>query len=472
MVATVDRISPTDLTQLATDVGPVPMNVGALLLLDHTSLDTLRQALEDRLQRVARFRQVLHSAPPGLGRPYWVVDPHFTVTRHLTSLALRGRIDDARLATIAAEEVTRPLPPDRPLWRAVIVAREADEGDRRASAPESAIAVVLVMHHVLADGIGGLAVLLGLVDGATNATSPDGAKPFMASHSRPRWRTLFADAWTERARSWKALPRSLASLRSARTELTTARTSRADRRSGAVPRDGSPTRRQTRRQKGAAQCSINAPTGPRRAVHLAQVDLARLRDAGKSQGATVNDCLLVAVAGALEQLLDARGEHPDSLVVSVPISARRSTSNTDLGNQVGVMPVRVRLRGDSTMRLAAVAEETKGRKSAPGASLSLIGPLFRAAAAIGAFGWLVNRQRLVNTFLTNLRGPAESVHLAGTRVTRIVPVTITAGNVGVAFAALSYAGRLGVTVITDPDVVPEGADLALALEAQLAAIAG
>ncbi|PKQ17762.1 MAG: hypothetical protein CVT68_06830, partial [Actinobacteria bacterium HGW-Actinobacteria-8] len=29
----------------------------------------------------------------------------------------------------------------------------------------SAVAVVLVMHHVLADGIGGLAVLLGLVDG-------------------------------------------------------------------------------------------------------------------------------------------------------------------------------------------------------------------------------------------------------------------------------------------------------------------
>lgn len=459
MVAPVDRISPTDLTQLATDVGPVPMNVGALLLLDHTSLDTLQQVLEDRLQRVARFRQVLHSAPPGLGRPYWVADPHFAVARHLTSLALRGRIDDARLATIAAEEVARPLPPDRPLWRAVIVAREADEGDRRASAPESAVAVVLVMHHVLADGIGGLAVLLGLVDGATNATSTDGAAPFMATVSRPRWRTLFVDAWTERARSWRALPRSLASLRSARTELTTSR-------------GESPTRRPTRRQKGAAQCSINAPTGPRRAVHLAQVDLARLRDAGKSHGATVNDCLLVAVAGAVEQLLDARGEHPDSLVVSVPISARRSTSNTDLGNQVGVMPVRVRLRGDSTMRLAAVAEETRGRKSAPGASLALIGPLFRAAAAIGAFGWFVNRQRLVNTFLTNLRGPAEPVHLAGTRVTRIVPVTITAGNVGVAFAALSYAGRLGVTVITDPDVVPEGADLALALEAQLAAIAG
>jgi len=186
----------------------------------------------------------------------------------------------------------------------------------------------------------------------------------------------------------------------------------------------------------------------------------------------VNDCLLVAATGALEHLLHTRGEHPDSLVVSVPISARRSTSGADLGNQVGVMPVRVALRGDANARLARVAAETRARKSAPGSSLALIGPLFRGLAAIGVFGWFVNRQRLVNTFLTNLRGPAESVYLAGAPVTRIVPVTVTAGNVGVAFAALSYAGRLGVTVITDPDVVPEGAAVASALEAQFAAIIG
>jgi len=77
----------------------------------------------------------------------------------------------------------------------------------------------------------------------------------------------------------------------------------------------------------------------------------------------------------------------------------------------------------------------------------------------------------VNTFLTNLPGPRSPVRLAGAVCTRIVPVTVTAGNVGAAFAALSYAGRLGVSVITDPGVVPEGADLATALGAQLAAMA-
>jgi WS/DGAT/MGAT family acyltransferase len=467
MVARVDRISPTDLTQLATDVGPVPMNVGALLVLDDADLNELRQTLLRRLPLVDRFRQVLRSAPPGLGRPYWVADPFFVMERHLTSLTLRGPIDDARLATIAAEEVARPLASDRPLWRAVVVARESEEGSERAAAG-SAVAVVLVMHHVLADGIGGLAVLLGLVDGAGDVTPLGEHAPSPGPTPEPDRRTLLADAWAERVRTMRGLPSTLAALRGARAELGTARTGRRDHGPGPEPPGEPPTTR----RRGAAACSINAPTGPRRAVHLAEVDLARLRTAGRSQGATVNDCLLVAVTGALEHLLHIRGECPDSLVVSVPISARRSTSSADLGNQVGVMPVRVELRGDAGARLARVAAETSARKSAPGSSLALVGPLFRAAAAVGAFGWLVNRQRLVNTFLTNLRGPADSVHLAGTPVTRIVPVTITAGNVGVAFAALSYAGRLGVTVITDPDVVPEGEELARALDIHLAAIAG
>jgi diacylglycerol O-acyltransferase len=54
---------------------------------------------------------------------------------------------------------------------------------------------------------------------------------------------------------------------------------------------------------------------------------------------------------------------------------------------------------------------------------------------------------------------------------RVVPITITAGNVGVAFAALSYAGRLTVTVIVDPDVVPEVDDVAAALAGELRTVA-
>jgi hypothetical protein len=157
-------------------------------------------------------------------------------------------------------------------------------------------------------------------------------------------------------------------------------------------------------------------------------------------------------------------------VVSVPISARRTTTGADLGNDVGVMPIRVPLTGTLEARLGEVAAQTRARKarasSIRGASAALLSPWFRGLARIGVFGWFVNRQRLVTTFLTNLPGPPP-VAIGGAAVRRIVPVGVIAGNVAVAFAALSYAGRLGITVVTDPAVVPEGALVADALDQAL-----
>ena len=59
---------------------------------------------------------------------------------------------------------------------------------------------------------------------------------------------------------------------------------------------------------------------------------------------------------------------------------------------------------------------------------------------------------------------------AGAAIRRIAPVTLATGNVSVAFAALSYAGTLAVSVIVDPDVVPERDLLATALQHELEAL--
>jgi hypothetical protein len=93
--------------------------------------------------------------------------------------------------------------------------------------------------------------------------------------------------------------------------------------------------------------------------------------------------------------------------------------------------------------------------------------LFRGLAALGLFTWFINHQRLVHTFLSNLRGPAEPLALAGTPIRRIVPVALTPGNTTVSFDALSYAGRLLVSVLYDPDHAPDHALLRDALEAEL-----
>ncbi|WP_024285169.1 wax ester/triacylglycerol synthase domain-containing protein [Cellulomonas sp. KRMCY2] len=433
---TVDRIGPGDLVELATDVGPVPMNVGAVLLLaggpgwDAARAETL---IAERIATLPRLRQRLATSPWGLGRPYWVDDTVFDVGAHVSRVTCAAPGDHDALLAVAVDAVTRPLPRSRPMWRAVVVDGLAD----------GQAALVLVLHHVLADGIGGLAVLAQLVDEA----GPVALRSTGTARPAPGVRALLADCTAERMRTLRRLPQAMRRAHRGRTELG--------------------------RGGGAPRCSLNAPTGPRRRVATVEVALDPLRAAGRRHGATVNDVLLVAVTGAMARILRARGEDVDELVVSVPVSARLATTSGDLGNQVGVMPVRTPIGGSVPERLAAVAEITRRRKTqARGASAALIGPAFRLLAALGLFRWFVDRQRLVNSFLTNMPGPTERLALVGAPILQIVPVTITAGNVGVAFAALSYDARLTVTVIVDPDVVPEIEELAAALKAELRAVAG
>jgi hypothetical protein len=198
------------------------------------------------------------------------------------------------------------------------------------------------------------------------------------------------------------------------------------------------------------------------------VPLADVSAAAHRSGATVNDVLLVAVTGALEAELRRRGERVTELVVSVPVSARRSTSADELGNRTGVMPVRVRLAGEPAQRLGAVAATTRARRTAQrGASAALFHPVWRLLAATGLLRHFVEHQRLVTTFLSNLPGPPNRLALAGHRVLEVLPVMTTPGNIGVSFAALSYAGELTVVLVADPDVVPHLDDLARELQDQL-----
>ena len=62
---------------------------------------------------------------------------------------------------------------------------------------------------------------------------------------------------------------------------------------------------------------------------------------------------------------------------------------------------------------------------------------------------------MVHTFVTNLRGPDQPVSIVGMAVTDLVPISLTTGNVTVAFAAFSYAGALTVTVVADPTHHPD-----------------
>lgn len=337
--------------------------------------------------------------------------------------------DDPALRS-AVDLLLHRLPPDRPLWRARVL----------RSGAGLATHLVIVMHHALADGMGGLAVLAALVDGsAPGPAVAAGARPMPAA------RELARDAWAERVQGLTAAPDHARRLVSGLREL------------GAGP------------PRLAGRTGLLAPTSDRRRADVAEVDLDRVVAAARACGVTVNDVVVVAVARALQRLLARRGDPLRELVVSVPVSARGSTTVAELGNRVGVLPVTVPLAADRRAQLQAVTIQRArlGVGATRGSSGVALAAGFRMLAAVGLFEPFVNRQRLVHTFLTNLRGPTEPIRLAGARVTRVVPLATTPGNVTVSFDVLSVAGRLVVTVMSDPTRLPEHALLRDALQAEL-----
>ena len=113
-----------------------------------------------------------------------------------------------------------------------------------------------MFHHVLADGMGGLAVLAGLVDGTP--PSPPAGFPRQA----PTAGQLALDALRARMPTPARLRASMHGLRQVRAELGTMRGPRA------------------------ADCSLNAPTGPRRTLTTVHVDLAAVRRTAYENGAS------------------------------------------------------------------------------------------------------------------------------------------------------------------------------------------
>jgi diacylglycerol O-acyltransferase / wax synthase len=158
-VPAVDRASPVDYLMHVMDVGPVPLQVGAVVRFAPGFVvgpGQLSQRLAERATATPRLRQRLVTVAPGCGRPIWVDDAGFHVARHVQVLTCPPPGDDAALLGLASRLATTPLPLDRPRWSMALVGGLADDS----------CALVAVLHHVLADGMGGLAVLKNLADSA------------------------------------------------------------------------------------------------------------------------------------------------------------------------------------------------------------------------------------------------------------------------------------------------------------------
>ena len=446
----IERVSLADLMLLDCDVGPAPMQAGAVLLLDagpRFDVGAATAVIGERVTKVPRLRQVLVRTPPGCGRPVWLDDPGFDIGAHVRSVRCDPPGDDVALRLAWTAIATQRLPWSRPLWSATFVTGLAD----------GQTGLVLMFHHVMADGIGGLAVLGSLVDGAGRPAPVWSAQAGPAQHGFPRplpsrGRLAAEAAGSAASGAGRALRRTVG-LREALTELDPAAAARPAGR--------------------PASWSLNGRTGPRRSFDVARAGLAPIHAYARAHGATVNDVMLLAVTRALASLVTARGEVPGDLVASVIVAARPAADPSALGNLVGIMPVRLPAAGTRADQLGLIAASTRAHKTRRrGASGELLAPAFRVLAATGALAWFINHQPFVNVFVTNLRGPQDRQRFAGAEITDLLPVTMVVGNVALSFAVLSYAGVISVVVTADPERIGDHGALAALLQRELDELCG
>ena len=470
------RLTPTDLAVLWPEDHGWPQDLGLLSVLDAAALhdadgrfriDVVRRHVAGRVDRLpSRFRKRLVRPPVGLGGPYWVDHADVDVTAHVTEVAVPPPGDEAALLRTCEQLRRRGLDRSRPLWQLSLLTGLGD----------GQVAMLLQVHHCVADGMSGIAALAAFVDDATDPTADAGAPSDVdppaaadvASTSRvappahaavPSTAALLRDALRRDART---LLRVVSAAAHARASWTRAID---DVRALRAAMAGVPTTR----------TSLNhRPIGRDRHVALVRGDLAGIKATAHAHNATVNDVLLSAVAGGLRALLTARGEPVDDLVLraAVPVALHHRGTTRAEGNADGGLLLHLCVsEPDDRTRLRRIAAHTAERKRTavmPGATRGA----FATPLAQRLLIRLTARQTMSNTYVANVPGPPIRLSMAGAPITEMLPIVPLLGNLSVGVGALSYAGQFNLAVVADRDTCPDIAIAAAGIDRSLTAMTG
>ena len=367
-------------------------------------LSALRAALAQRIQAQPALRRMI--VPGRCGHRWTDAEPD--LQHHVRLIDVPNQ--PQALETFCAHLMTVPLDRRRPLWEMLVLPHA--RADRTA--------VVLRIHHALADGMAAVTIVQSLFDDPPRDPPPD--SPRRESPPVPRRSTLARAAY---------------GLRRVRLTLT---------------------------GREVGETLLLGERTDSRGVEFVDADLHTLEDRMRARGATVNDALLTAVAAGYRAALSAAGERiPERLPISVPVALERHGSAR---NQVGVMLIRVPLTiDDPDQRLRSITAQTAAEKPAARDQGTL--EFMRGPTGARVLNRLARRQRLVGGFVTNVHGPDRPQRLAGAPLERIWPVAVLAANVSLGVAALSVGGRLCAGVHFDAAHVP-GAQFAAAVRGELA----
>lgn len=424
-----------------------PMVITCLWGFDQPiSFERLRTLIQERLLIFDRFRQRIVT-PRGDGRPYWEIDPNFELSAHLHHIALPGEGTQADLRDLISDMLSATLDRARPLWQMYLVDRCGP-----------GCAIIMRLHHCLADGMALSHMLLHLTDeGAARAAA---SPPQDANHRGPRSPlALLSDAARAADHAlhegWELITHPDQLLKQL-VGLGLGGVSATGKLVLMGPDPATP---------------LKGPLGvAKRAAWTAPVPLAEVKAVGRATGATVNDVLLAAVSGALGRYLRGRGVNVTGLTIRavVPVNLLPPGALPDGGNHFGLvfveLPVGV---ADPVERVERIHAETGAIKRSPEAAIAfgLMGVMGAAPLEIERFGVDIFAAK-ATVVITNVPGPREPYSLDG-QIIRRVMFWVPTARLGLGISILSYNGMVQIGVLADAGLVPDPETIVIAFHHEM-----
>lgn len=467
------RLRPLDGSFLRVETPNAHMHVGWCAVFEphparpRPDVQSLRESILSRLHLAPRFRQRLGFPLPGFGEPFWIDDPGFDVSYHVTALADESEpVTLDTFATLTNGAFSVPLDRKRPLWQVLLVPRLAD----------GRVGMVAKLHHAMVDGLAAVDLALVLFDSEPDTDTGE---------STEDWRPNPAPGRVELALE-SAAGASGELLRMARGAAGFALSPRRQAgklaetlgRMAVVVRDDmlSP----------APESTVNVPIGPQRALVSHRADMGEIRRAKRrprlaagsyEQRITVNDVYLAAVAGALRTLALRRGDPPQPLKVMVPVNLRDEDEHGgEGGNRIAFsfieLPVHVSTAEARLRRVnkATGAFKRSQRPAGSHAMLTVLGmlpdPLKGVAARIAA------SPRSYNVTISNIPGPSEPLYMLGARLEEAYPVVPISEEHALSIGVFGYLDHAHFGFYADPAALPDVHDLPEAISAEIRALAG
>lgn len=414
-----------------------PMMISAVLVFEQPiALKRLKRTLDERFLIFCRFRQRVISEGD---RVYWQDDPLFHIDNHIHVIALPGNGEKKELQALTSDLTSTSLDFRRPLWQIHYIENY-----------QGGCALLVRIHHCIADGISLVRVLLSLTD-----SSPEPRLSRVSGVSQP---AAFAPKgirqFISRAvhNGQTAIEQTGLFLKSIRSDpgypfklVSTAGNIAVDLlKLGLTPAE--------------PDTCLKTPLSGRKHVAWAEpLSLAEVKVCARALRGTANDVLLCAAAGALQRHFVATGEiTPEcGIRVAVPFNLRPMRQPIEtLGNKFGLVLVTLPVEEtDPVMRFRQVQENMNRLKRSYQAQVtySLLDLFGRGPDGLErrALSLLSNKASAV---LTNVPGPREPVYLAGAKLTQPMFWVPQSGNIGIGMSIFSYAGTVQFGITMDKNI--------------------